>query len=187
MAPVRLDPPAVRPRAIEVRQRVAQTRDRREPQAWRAPVGGILIVPADARQAGHIRPVGEIRRRRRRQLGVLAARPHREELIDAVRPRERGVHAGHGGGVLKAEERRLIRPVSLVGKQADQLVAIVDRLRHARRELIQARERRERRLKVVAGSDEIGLRIQTEQRRRLRRDARARDDATGKRHALRGS
>src|SRR5207245_6651089 len=89
VAVVRLSAAGEGPRAIETRQPVAETGDRRERQARRAPVRRVLIIAGDAGQPGDVRAIGEVRRRVRRQLRVLPARADGQELADATRPGER--------------------------------------------------------------------------------------------------
>ena len=126
--------------------------------------------------------VREVRERRVRLTLELITCAHGHELRDAVRPVRLCVEARVLARVRKAEERRAVRRPALVVDDAVQLMAVVRRLGEAALNAVLADAGDDRHLVVEAPAPAgVRQRIVTEQRRRLRTDAPARNRVAGKR------
>ncbi len=185
--------PAARPeclghpsvRAI-VRRQIRRARESghaaRECQGRRAPVDRSLVVARDPRGARDVLAIGEERRHLPRQLGELISHAQREDGREAMRPVDRHVESRDAIRIDESEHIRRVRRRSLIGERPEQLVPGVETVREPRLERVLMHRHQDRRLVVVTSARvDVGRRIEIEERRRLRADARRRDDVAGKR------
>ena len=155
----------------------------RKRQVRRSPVHGLLIVAGDARHAGDVRAIREVR------CGVvglsqkLVADPQ-DELVVPVRPVERRVEIRRRDRIDQSEDGRRLVGGALIRRGEQERIPIRQAVIQARLEGVEIGGRPGRsRVVVRTATVDVRLWIQGEERRCLRADARAGNHVARKSHA----